>query len=139
MPYRLEGSILEVCNCQVLCPCWIGEDPDQGTCDSVLAYHFDRGDINGVDVSGLTLAFVAHIPGNVLDGGFRVVIVVDDRASIEEEAALDYGLPGTVGGSVGGYVAVNRRGFGGGAGTDNVCRRSGEGEAGHWRVGGGGY
>ena len=98
MPYRLEGSILEVCNCQVLCPCWIGEDPDQGTCDSVLAYHFDRGDINGVDVSGLTLAFVAHIPGNVLDGGFRVVIVVDDRASIEEEAALITAFRGRLGG-----------------------------------------
>ena len=68
MSYRLEGSILEVCNCRVLCPCWIGEDPDQGTCDSVLAYHFDRGVVEGVDVSGLTLALIAHIPGNVLKG-----------------------------------------------------------------------
>ena len=115
MPYRLEGSILEVCNCQVLCPCWIGEDPDQGTCDSVLAYHFDRGDINGVDVSGLTLAFVAHIPGNVLDGGFRVVIVVDERASIEEEAALITAFRGRLGGPledmsrlIGEVLAVDR-------------------------------
>ena len=98
MAYRLEGSILEVCNCDVLCPCWIGEDPDQGTCDSVLAYHFDRGFIEGVDVSGLTLAFVAHIPGNVLDGGFRVVIVVDDRATIEQEAALLVAYKGQLGG-----------------------------------------
>ena len=27
MAYRLQGSILEVCTCKVLCPCWIGEDP----------------------------------------------------------------------------------------------------------------
>jgi hypothetical protein len=88
MSYRLEGSILEVCNCRVLCPCWIGEDPDQGTCDSVLAYHFDRGVVEGVDVSGLTLALIAHIPGNVLKGGFRVVVVMDDRATPEQEVAV---------------------------------------------------
>ena len=30
--YQLEGSLLEVCNCETLCPCWIGEDPDNGIC-----------------------------------------------------------------------------------------------------------
>ena len=25
MSYRLEGTLLEVCNCEVLCPCWIGD------------------------------------------------------------------------------------------------------------------
>ena len=32
-PYQLEGSLLEVCSCNVLCPCWIGEDPDGGACE----------------------------------------------------------------------------------------------------------
>ena len=40
--YALEGTLLEACNCNVLCPCRIGEDPDNGTCDSVIAYHIDR-------------------------------------------------------------------------------------------------
>lgn len=31
MSYRLEGSILEVCDCNVLCPRWVGEMPDSGT------------------------------------------------------------------------------------------------------------
>src|SRR5881409_603808 len=34
--YELEGSLLEVCTCNVLCPCWIGEDPDGGDCLSVV-------------------------------------------------------------------------------------------------------
>ena len=38
----VEGSLLEVCSCEALCPCWIGEDPDSGPCQSVVAYHFDR-------------------------------------------------------------------------------------------------
>lgn len=43
MSYQLMGSILEVCECKVLCPCWIGEDPDNGVCRSALAYHYDQG------------------------------------------------------------------------------------------------
>jgi hypothetical protein len=37
--YQLEGSLLEACSCEVLCPCWIGEDPDRGTCESFNAYY----------------------------------------------------------------------------------------------------
>ena len=51
MPYHLEGRLLEVCDCRVLCPCWIGEDPDNGTCDSMQAWHFDKGRVNGIDVT----------------------------------------------------------------------------------------
>ena len=98
MAYTLEGSILEVCDCNVLCPCWIGEDPDNGTCDSVIAYHVDKGDIEGVDVSGLTMAMVAHIPGNVLNGNFRTMTFVDDRANIEQEQALLMAFAGKLGG-----------------------------------------
>lgn len=98
MAYTLEGSILEVCDCKVLCPCWIGEDPDNGTCDSVIAYHVDTGEIEGVDVSGLTMAMVAHIPGNVLNGNFRTMTFVDDWASIEQEQALLMAFAGKLGG-----------------------------------------
>ncbi len=48
----------------MLCPCWIGEDPDNGTCESVLAYDFDKGEIDGLDVSGVTFAMAGRIPGN---------------------------------------------------------------------------
>lgn len=56
MVYQLEGRLLEVCDCNVLCTCWIGEDPDNGTCQAALAYHVDRGTAEGVDISGRTMA-----------------------------------------------------------------------------------
>ena len=71
MSYNIEGRLLEVCTCNVLCPCWIGEDPDNGTCDASLAYHIDKGEIDGVGVSGLTVAGSTHIPGNVLEGNWQ--------------------------------------------------------------------
>lgn len=98
MSYSLEGSLLEVCDCNVLCPCWIGENPDNGTCQSALAYQIDQGTIDGVDVSGLTYAIAAFIPGNVLAGNFRVIRYIDDRASAAQEAALLAAFRGEKGG-----------------------------------------
>ncbi len=106
MAYKLEGSLLEVCDCEVLCPCWIGVDPDNGTCDSAMAHHYDRGQIDGVDVSGLTLAFTVHIPGNVLKGNWRAVVHIDERATKEQEAALLSVYTGKQGGPIADLVKL---------------------------------
>lgn len=98
--YDVEGRLLEVCSCEVICPCWVGEDPDGGTCDSALAWHVDHGTIEGTDVSGLTLALSVHIPGNVLAGGWRAVVVVDEKATQEQEDALLRLFTGQLGGAV---------------------------------------
>jgi len=100
MAYHLKGELLEVCDCNTLCPCWIGEDPDNGTCQSSLAYHIESGEIDGVDVSGLNFGVSVFIPGNVLAGNWRAVRYVDDRASPEQEAALLKVFRGELGGPV---------------------------------------
>jgi hypothetical protein len=100
MTYQLEGRLLEVCNCRVLCPCWIGEDPDRGTCDTIVAYHFDKGTIDGVDVAGCTIAVIAHVPGNILKGNWTVAVYVDDKSSPQQEAAIIKVWTGKAGGPV---------------------------------------
>ena len=100
MAYTLEGQLLEVCTCNTLCPCWVGEDPDGGTCDGVLSWHVERGSINGTDVSGRTFTILAHIPGNILDGNWRVVVYVDDRATDEQQQALLDVWTGKLGGPI---------------------------------------
>jgi hypothetical protein len=106
MSYHLEGRLLEVCNCRVLCPCWIGEDPDNGTCDTIVAWHFDKGAIDGVDVAGTTLAVVAHVPGNILQGNWRAAVYVDDKASSKQEDALLQVYTGKLGGPVADLVKL---------------------------------
>lgn len=129
--YQLEGTLLEVCSCDVLCPCWIGEDPDGGTCDSFLAYNLDKGTIRGVDVSGLTLISAVNIPGNVLEGNWRQLVLIDDRATEEQADAMLDAFSGKLGGPladlaalVGERVAVERAPISheivDGAGTLNV-------------------
>jgi len=88
MSYQLEGRLLEVCTCNILCPCWVGEDPDGGTCDGLLSWRIDKGKVDAVDVSGHTIAVLGHIPGNILAGNWRVRIYVDDGATLDQKNAL---------------------------------------------------
>ncbi len=106
MAYELEGRLLEVCNCKVLCPCWIGEDPDNKSCDSVNSWHIDRGTINGVDVSGLTIATLNLIPGNVLKGNWRIIFYVDDKATPQQQEALVNAFSGKLGGPIAGLAQL---------------------------------
>ena len=106
MGYHLEGRLLEVCNCRVLCPCWIGEDPDFGTCDTVIAWRFDKGMIDGVDVSDRTIAVVAHVPGNILEGNWRAAVYLDDRVTPAQEQAILNVYTGKLGGPVGELVKL---------------------------------
>ena len=106
MAYHLEGRLLEVCNCKVLCPCWIGEDPDFGTCDTIVAWHFDKGKIEGVDVAGTTIALIAHVPGNILQGNWRAAVYLSDNATPAQEEAILNVYTGKLGGPVADLVKL---------------------------------
>lgn len=116
MSYDISGRLLEVCTCNVLCPCWVGENPDGGTCDSALAWRVDDGAIEGVDVAGLTIAASVHIPGNVLvPKSWKAALFVDEHATQEQEQALLKVFTGQLGGAIadlagliGEVVAVER-------------------------------
>lgn len=113
--YALQGTLLEICSCYSPCPCFIGEDPDGGKCDGVIAFHLEQGRIGELDVSGLTVVDVAQIPGNALAGSWRVVLVIDERATDAQHDALLQAFSGQLGGPladlaglVGEVVAVER-------------------------------
>ena len=139
--YEIEGRLLEVCTCNVLCPCWVGEDPDYKTCDTTIAWGIEKGSIEGVDVDGLTMAVSAHIPKNILiPKSWKAVVFVDERATAEQEGVLLQLFTGQLGGAVadlagliGEVVAVerapdhlHRRGRQGPA-LDRLHRRGGDG------------
>jgi hypothetical protein len=96
--YVLDGTLLEACSCGGPCPCWVGDDPDGGRCDSVNAYHIDQGQVKGVDVSNLSFVQVNQIPGNVLAGNWRAVFYIDDKATPEQQEAILNVFGGKLGG-----------------------------------------
>lgn len=106
MPYHLEGRMLEACSCDAICPCWVGQDPDGGKCLGTLAWHFDKGNVDAIDVSGLTIAIAVDIPGNALQGNWKAVVFVDDNASKQQEEALLNVYTGKKGGPVADLVKL---------------------------------
>ena len=99
--YSLEGTLIEACSCNVNCPCWIGEDPDYGGCLAIVAYGIERGQIGGLDVSGLNLVLICDIPGNVLAGNWQIVALVDEKGTEEQRNAMLSAFTGKLGGPLG--------------------------------------
>lgn len=106
MTYQLEGRMSEFCTCYVPCPCSLGEDPDGGTCEGVLAWHIDKGSINDIDVSGLTIALVVDLPGNGMNGNWKAAGYVSDTASQKQSQLLKDIWSGKLGGPVGDLVGL---------------------------------
>jgi len=84
----------------------VGDDPHGGWCNSLNVYHYDRGDINGIDVSGLTLALVNQISGNIMQGNWKVVAYVDNRATPEQKAAILAAHTGQLGGPLADFAKL---------------------------------
>ena len=101
MAWSLEGTYFENCNCDAICPCtWSGlsEPATHDRCMVVLNYHIDRGTIDSVDVSGLTFAIVADTPPVMIDGNWRVGVLLDDKATAEQADRLGAVISGQKGG-----------------------------------------
>lgn len=62
MSYEVRGTLLEVCTCDVNCACcWSGDEPSGDACDRVIAWQIDAGDVDGIDVGGITVAMLGML------------------------------------------------------------------------------
>jgi len=101
MAWKLEGTYFENCNCDWVCPCTVTSFVALSTgdrCQVILNYHVQRGEIDGVDVSGRSVSIVADSPKRMLDGGWRVGLIIDDKASKEQADKLTGVFAGQAGG-----------------------------------------
>jgi hypothetical protein len=101
MAWKLAGTYFENCNCDWVCPCTVTSFASPATgdrCQVILNYHVRRGEVDGVDVSGRSVSIVADSPKRMLDGGWRVGLIIDDKASKEQADKLTAVFAGQVGG-----------------------------------------
>jgi hypothetical protein len=100
MSWRIAGSYFETCSCDVVCPCTaslaLGATKDY--CRVVLVFNVKDGEVEGVDVSGLTVAAVAETPKVMTDGNWRLGVFIDARASDEQAEKLGGVFSGALGG-----------------------------------------
>ena len=109
MPWHVEGTYFENCNCDMVCPCTASGQTapaDKERCNVALAFHVETGEVNGVDVGGLTVCVVADTPALMGDGGWKVGVLMDAAASAEQAEALGAVFGGQLGGPMEGIAPL---------------------------------
>ena len=101
MTWRIEGTYFENCNCDMVCPCstsGLTVAADNDRCLVTLAFHIRAGEHDGVDLSGLNVCMIADTPAMMTDGGWKAVVLVDDRADEAQGNAIGAIFGGQAGG-----------------------------------------
>jgi hypothetical protein len=100
MAWKIEGQYIENCSCEVPCPCTVSLDlgADYDRCNAFLVFQVESGEIEGVDVSGLTVAAVGDSPKVMSEGNWRLGILIDEKASDEQAEKLEAVFGGQLGG-----------------------------------------
>jgi hypothetical protein len=94
---------MELCSCELLCPCWLGPDgpPDKGWCSGAFAFDIAAGSSDGVDLAGTKVAIAGEWPGNFFGGSGTLRVYVDRNASADQQRELGAIFLGDKGGHLG--------------------------------------
>lgn len=100
MAWNLNGSYFETCSCDVICPCTasLSLEATKDRCNVTLVFNVKSGDVDGTDVSGLTVAAVCDTPKVMSEGNWRLGVVIDAAASDDQAEKLGDVFSGALGG-----------------------------------------
>ena len=104
MAWKLEGSYVETCSCELMCPCNMSMDhgATYDYCRVALVFDIHSGEIDGTDVGGLKVAAIADTPKVMTEGNWRLGMFVDEHASDEQLQKLTAVFGGQLGGPMAG-------------------------------------
>jgi hypothetical protein len=102
--WRLEGTYLEACNCDAICPCRsIGGRPGgrstHGVCVGGLSWVVLRGSAGSLDLSGLAAVMVGGYDDDDPGSPWQVILFLDERGTGPQREALADILLGRLGGT----------------------------------------
>ena len=101
MAWEIKGDYFENCSCDILCPCITSSmagPSDYERCRDPFICHIDEGSLDDVTLDGLNFVMVVDSPQVMGEGGWRVGVYLDERASPEQQQALGAILSGELGG-----------------------------------------
>jgi hypothetical protein len=100
MAWSIEGDYFENCSCEVPCPCTVSLDmgADYDRCNFFLVFTVNSGDVEGVDVSGVTVVAIGETPKVMAEGNWRLGVLISDNASDEQAEKLGAVFGGQLGG-----------------------------------------
>lgn len=100
MAYNIKGEYVVTCSCQLICPCGVDGTPTGpgNECRGAQVLHIAEGTKDGIDLSGIDVGWVYHLPGNVTGGNWTMVLVFDPDVSADRVEALEQIFQGRDGG-----------------------------------------
>lgn len=99
--WQVRGDYFETCSCDYVCPCILTNmtaKPTKEACTFAMAFQIDRGRFGTVTLDGLGFAVVGMTPGAMIEGNWKVGVIIDERASAEQEQAISAIGSGQAGG-----------------------------------------
>jgi hypothetical protein len=108
MAWRISGTYLANCSCNLICPCPVDGPPtsEDGQCRGVGVFHIADGNLDDTDLSGVDICLVNHFPSNLTAGNWKLGIVVDEGASDDQASALERIIKGDEGGVFGEFAGL---------------------------------
>ena len=85
----MSGATFGPCNCDWGCPCNFNAPPSRGHCDGVYVWSVREGRYGATSLAGVAFAWAAHSPGPLHEGNVTAVLLVDERATADQRAALE--------------------------------------------------
>jgi hypothetical protein len=103
MAWRIAGSYVASCSCNLICPCPVDGVPTgpDDECKGFLIFSVREGSLDDVDLSGVNFALYNHFPSNLTAGNWKVAVVIDSDASDEQAQAIESITRGEAGGPFG--------------------------------------
>ena len=103
MSWHIRGSYFESCNCDAICPCrridgMPGGRSTHGVCMGVLSWLISVGAAGDVDLAGLPVALAIRYSDDDPGTPWTWVLYLDDRATSEQQSALEAIFNGNLGG-----------------------------------------
>jgi hypothetical protein len=101
--WHIRGSYLESCNCDPICPCRridgvSGGRSTHGICAGVLSWLIEEGAAADTDLAGLAVVLAIRYSDDEPGSPWTWVLYLDERASEEQEEALEGIFTGRLGG-----------------------------------------
>ena len=108
MAWQLQGSYVETCSCELMCPCNLSLDhgATYDFCRVSLAFNIREGFVEGTDVGGLNVVAIADTPKVMTEGNWRIGVFVDERASDDQMQKLVGVFGGQLGGPMEGLLPL---------------------------------
>jgi hypothetical protein len=104
LPWELEGTYLESCNCDAICPCRRigGRDGGRSTygiCQGALSWSIDTGAAGGLDLSRLNVVLACQYDDDEQGSPWSFHLFLDERADERQRDALERIFRGELGGT----------------------------------------